>query len=197
MGDPDRALADLDRSIELNPGYVWAYVTRAQIRRERGRPGEALADVERALALRPMYAPAYLERARLRSATGHDVEALADLDRCADLDLGSGWAHYRAYLLLHEHGDPDAGIRLELALSAEAPSRILPRDAWHDLNRCVYHLAAGDREESRRSLDAALSSGARPVEVRAAVENLAELAAATGVDAEPMLALLRAELIAT
>jgi hypothetical protein len=35
------------------------------------------------------------------------------------------------------------------------------------------------------------------VEVRAAVENLAELAAATGVDAEPMLALLRAELIAT
>jgi hypothetical protein len=135
-----------------------------------------------------------LERARIRAADGQDVEALADLDRCADLDVGSGWAHYRAYLLQTAHGDPEAGIRLELAVSAEAPARILPRDAWHDLNRCVYHLAAGNRAESRGFLDAALAAGARPVEVRASVENLVELAAATGVDAEPMLTLLRAAL---
>jgi tetratricopeptide (TPR) repeat protein len=194
MGDPARALADLDRSIELNPGYVWAYVTRARVRREQGRTEPALGDVERALALRPMYVPAYLERARLRSLLGDDAGALADLDRCADLDPGGGWAHYRAYLLLREHGEADAGIRLELALSAEAPTRILPRDARHDLNRCVYQLAAGDPAESRRSLDAALAGGARPVELRAAAENLTELAAATGVEPEPLLTLLRAEL---
>ncbi|MCO1658342.1 tetratricopeptide repeat protein [Pseudonocardia humida] len=192
LGASDAALADLDRAIALNPGYRWALAIRASLHRGLGRPVEAAVDADRALRLSPNYVPALLERALARADTGDVDGALTDLDRCAELDAGSGWAHYRAALLLH--GRDAVNDRLRRALDAEADAVVLPRDAWHDLNRCVFHAAAGDAAAAERAARSAVAAAARPASLRTALDNLTELHRLTGADVGRPAAVLGAAL---
>ena len=45
-GEPDKALADLNQAIALNPRYLKAYQTRAVIYQQMGKPAQAQADMK-------------------------------------------------------------------------------------------------------------------------------------------------------
>jgi tetratricopeptide (TPR) repeat protein len=76
LGRYDLALAELDRSIELEPLNVEAYHNRAVIHERQGRPDAAIADYERALRYSPRYEPS---RAALSRLTGRvDVRSPRD-----------------------------------------------------------------------------------------------------------------------
>ncbi len=51
MGDNEAALKDLNRAIELDADYVWAYRVRGEIFQELDRHEEAVSDFSRALNL--------------------------------------------------------------------------------------------------------------------------------------------------
>ena len=53
MGRLEEALADYSRAIELDPGYRWAIVGRAEIYQQMGRFDEALADLNQVIELDP------------------------------------------------------------------------------------------------------------------------------------------------
>jgi tetratricopeptide (TPR) repeat protein len=61
-GDLDRAIADYDRAIELDPDYAHTYFDRGFTYRRKGDQDRAIADYDRAIELDPDFALAFMNR---------------------------------------------------------------------------------------------------------------------------------------
>jgi tetratricopeptide (TPR) repeat protein len=98
--DYDRALADFDQAIRLNPADVPAYVDRGIAYSAKGDHERAAADFDQAIRLDPKHAVAYANRGTLYLEMGDYDRAIPDLDRAIQLDpnranyLNEGcWVH--------------------------------------------------------------------------------------------------------
>jgi tetratricopeptide (TPR) repeat protein len=80
LGVFDKALADYDKAIDLNPDYAVALNNRAWVYFKLGRGSEGTDDVERALQLSPGSPYALDTRAHIRQAEGDAEAALADYE---------------------------------------------------------------------------------------------------------------------
>jgi tetratricopeptide (TPR) repeat protein len=76
----DKALADYDQAIGLNPDYAVALNNRAWVYFKLGRGSDGARDVERALQLSPGSPYALDTRAHIRQADGDAEAALADYE---------------------------------------------------------------------------------------------------------------------
>jgi serine/threonine-protein kinase len=74
----ERALADVDEALRLNPQLSDAWMLRATLRVEMGDYRQALADVERCLQIEPPEPLALLTRGNLRAQLGELESALVD-----------------------------------------------------------------------------------------------------------------------
>jgi tetratricopeptide (TPR) repeat protein len=79
-GTFDKALADYDRAIDLNPDFAVALNNRAWVYFKLGRGSQGAGDVERALQLAPGSPYALDTRAHIRQAEGDAEAALADYE---------------------------------------------------------------------------------------------------------------------
>src|SRR5690606_26337158 len=70
LGQYERAIADCDRALALDPNYALAYVNRGTMFGELGQHERAMLDYDRALALDPTFALAYVGRGRSYGALG-------------------------------------------------------------------------------------------------------------------------------
>ena len=84
-GDYDRALADLNEAIQLQPGRVVAYFNRATVYLAKQDVDRALADLNQTIKRQPDFALAYLQRGGVYSAKGDADHALADLNQAIAL----------------------------------------------------------------------------------------------------------------
>lgn len=81
----DRALADYDASIRLDPNeHVYFY--RGTIWASKGQVDRAIADYSQAIRLAPDFAEAYFYRSRMWRKKGDGDRAKADLDQAIKLD---------------------------------------------------------------------------------------------------------------
>jgi tetratricopeptide (TPR) repeat protein len=93
----DRAIADYNEAIRLDPKFAKAYSNRGLAYRDKGDTGRAIADYTEAIRLDPKFANAYINR-------GLAYEKLADVARArvdfnATLGLsqnGTEWARNKA-----------------------------------------------------------------------------------------------------
>lgn len=85
-GEPDRAIADYNRAIELDPKLAFAYSGRADAYKDRGELDRAIADYNRAIELDPNYADAYNGRGIAFEAKGDMDKAIAYYTRALELD---------------------------------------------------------------------------------------------------------------
>ena len=125
LKDYQRAIADFDRAIELNPRYVWAYGSRGWVYRFLKDYQRAIADFDRAIELNPKYAWAYGSRGLAYHFLKDYQRAIADFDRAIELNPKYTWAYGsrgRAYQVLKDYqraiADFDRAIELD------------PRNAW-------------------------------------------------------------------
>jgi tetratricopeptide (TPR) repeat protein len=86
-GEVDATFLELDKAIELDPGFANAYYERGLANAHRGRFEEAITDFSKVIELNPNDAPAYNNRG-LAYAKGKKqyYKALSDFSRAIALD---------------------------------------------------------------------------------------------------------------
>ncbi|MGK5518222.1 tetratricopeptide repeat protein [Micromonospora sp. URMC 107] len=125
LGDPARALTDLDAVIAHDPGNCEYYVDRAALHRAAGRPRAAIRDYDTAIRLGPHLPEAYYNRAMIRQERGRAARARADLERVLTIDPRHLDARI-ALVNLHVRGDAfdqaETHARAGLALAPQEPA---------------------------------------------------------------------------
>jgi peptidoglycan hydrolase-like protein with peptidoglycan-binding domain/regulator of sirC expression with transglutaminase-like and TPR domain len=118
-GDYDRALADCNKSVELNPRNAEALRDRCLIHAYKGQYDLAIADCDNALELRPEDAVALDDRCWTYYKKGDYDRALADCNKAIELkeDFGTAFAD-RCYVYnakkQHDLAIRDCGKAIEL-----------------------------------------------------------------------------------
>ena len=97
-GRYDMAIRDLNRAIQLDPKYVWAYGNRGEAYRQKGLYDRAIWNFTKAIDLSPEYKWAYGHRGEAYRQKGFYDMAIRDLTRAIQLDPKYEWAHKRRRL---------------------------------------------------------------------------------------------------
>ncbi|KAK4670213.1 TOM (translocase of outer membrane) complex component [Podospora pseudopauciseta] len=92
-GKHQEALADLSKSIELDPRLTQSYIKRASMNLELGAPDKAEEDFEAALAKNPEDPDIYYHRAQLHFIKGEFADAQKDYQKSIDLDPDFIFSH--------------------------------------------------------------------------------------------------------
>lgn len=80
MRNYDRAIADIDQAIRLDPSSPMDFGYKGDYLQAKGDPAGAIAEYTKILAEAPRLAPYLIKRAKAYSAAKDDVHALADFD---------------------------------------------------------------------------------------------------------------------
>jgi len=86
-GEYDRAIADLDEAIPLDPKFALAYNNRGVAYKDKGELDRAIADYDEAIRLNPNYAKAYNDRGVVYASKRDYARAIADYDQALTSDL--------------------------------------------------------------------------------------------------------------
>ena len=89
-GAEDRAIADYNEAIRLDPKSLFAYNNRGNAYRAKGDNDHAITDYNEAIRLDPKYAFAYCGRGLAERAQGHAVEGNADIAKGRQLNPNIG-----------------------------------------------------------------------------------------------------------
>ena len=155
-GAPQKALADFDRAVRLNPAMPDARLGRGSAYLSLGRPREAREELDAAIALLPGYGAAYDKRCIANGMLRRYAEALADCERAAQLTgQDSPWVNRAAVLRA-------LGRDAEAAQSYERALQIAPRSPAGHYNYGVLHLDGGRPGLARLHFDSACGHGHRP-----------------------------------
>lgn len=174
-GDYDRALADLDRAIELAPELAQAYVTRALTYKRMGRLDDAERDLTHAIALSPQWADPAFNRANLYLRMGETDLALADLDTAIARDPDFVEAYERRGGLYLQRAQPERALS-----DFDRAVRLAPERAAGYNNRGLAHQALGEVDAARADFDRAITLDS---ELLSAYLNRAALLAPTDPEA--------------
>ena len=85
-GDHDKAIADFNEAIRLDPENAEAYVDRGMAWQAKGDFDKAIADFDAAIRLDPEDARRYVDRGMAWAAKGHFEQAIADFNEAVRLD---------------------------------------------------------------------------------------------------------------
>lgn len=138
-GDLDRAIADFNAAIRLEPKSADAYIDRGIARYRRGDLDRAIADYDQAILLDPDDAYAHNDRGLAWSARGDPDRAIADYDRAIRLDPNTAAAYTNRGLAWEDKGDLDRAIA-----DFDRAIRLNSNDALAYNNRGLAWQAKGD-----------------------------------------------------
>lgn len=120
----DEAIAQLKRSIEIDPHYQFGHYNLAAALMEKGEPDEAIPHLWTVLKMNPNHTKAYYTLGNALSKKGDVDEAAASYKRALQLQPDFPDAHTNLASLLLEKGEMDAALahyRKALALQPDNP----------------------------------------------------------------------------
>jgi tetratricopeptide (TPR) repeat protein len=109
-GDPERAIADCDEAIALDPNLPIAYSNRSNADQEKGDLDRAIADSDQAIRLDPKFANGYYNRGAAYARKDDFDRAIADFDQAIRLDPKFIDAYYSRGTVYYAKGDDDRAI---------------------------------------------------------------------------------------
>lgn len=86
---PNRATADVDQTVQLNPNDAWGYHNRGFAYYKQGNLNRAIADYDRVIELQPDYAKVYLLRGLAYQQQGRRDKAIADYRKALEFSKDS------------------------------------------------------------------------------------------------------------
>jgi tetratricopeptide (TPR) repeat protein len=144
--DPDKALADYNKAIELEPNEEQHRLARAEFYRQQKKFDEAVADIEAVLEKQPDQAAGYLIKAQLLREQEKLDEALAALDKASELAPSAPTPFQAKGEIYRQKGDNEKAIQeFNKALEAQPGLLItLVHRAEAYLSNKQYDLALAD-----------------------------------------------------
>ncbi|HLH92525.1 MAG TPA: tetratricopeptide repeat protein [Xanthobacteraceae bacterium] len=143
-GDFDRAIADCNEAIRLDPKNAPAYNNRGNAYRAKGDRDHAIADYSEAIRLNPKYAFAYYNRGNAYADKGDRDRAIADYSEAIRLDPKYAFAYNgrgNAYVDKGDReraiGDYTEAIRLDPKFALAYYARGTAYQATRDLDRAI------------------------------------------------------------
>ena len=109
-GDDDRAIAEFNEAIRLDPKFAYAYSSRGLAYDHKGDLGHADPDYNEAIRLDPKYAQAYFNRGNAYYQKGDDDRAIADYSEAIRLDPKYAYAYNNRGTAYDRQGDDDRAI---------------------------------------------------------------------------------------
>jgi tetratricopeptide (TPR) repeat protein len=88
LGQYDKAIADYNKALELDPTHIFAYNNRGNVFAILGQYDKAIADYNRAIQLNPHYASPYNGRGNAYLFQGEFSRALAEFNRALEIEPG-------------------------------------------------------------------------------------------------------------
>jgi tetratricopeptide (TPR) repeat protein len=150
-GDYDRAIADLDQAIRLDPQYAIAYFNRGTAYGAKGEFDHAIADYDEYLRIDPSYQRGYALRGEAYYGKGDYLRAIADYDEAIRLNPKYVAAYGGRGAAYVERGEYDRAIAdLDQAI------RLDPKFANPYSNRCSALRHKGDHEHAMLDCDQAI-----------------------------------------
>ena len=110
-GDRNKAIADFDQAIRLDPNSADAYNDRGIVRQDRNDLDGAIADFDAALKINPRLPGTLLNRGIARQDKHDLTGAIADFDAALKIDPRLAKAYLNRGIALHEKGDVDRALR--------------------------------------------------------------------------------------
>src|SRR5271166_5333011 len=108
--DHDRAIADYNEAIRLDPNFALAFVNRGWSYERKGQYDRALADYDEAIEADPKYSLAYNNRGWIRHLQGDYDRAIADYVEAIRLDPKDPTAYINRCGAYNRKGEPDRAI---------------------------------------------------------------------------------------
>ena len=87
----DKAIADYNQALNIDPEYAWAYAGRAETYRWLEQYEQATADFDKAIQLEPEFVWAIAHRGEMYRKIAENDLALADFNRAVELDPNLAW----------------------------------------------------------------------------------------------------------
>jgi serine/threonine protein kinase len=167
VGDIAGALADYNKSLELNPDYVWALNNRGWIYYSvRHDTDKALADFNKASDVRPEYYWTYMNRAAVYEYLNDWNKAEEDYNWASDLRPDSSIVMERKGLCYFRQGRYDAALKSLLEARTNAASG---KTGSIDFHIGLVLTAKGDERKAVGFFDASLKSETNPYKFNAAL----------------------------
>ena len=164
----DKAIADYDKAIELNPEYAHAYVMRGNTWGVKKEYERALSDLDKALSISPGLFDALLSRAATWILTEKYDRAIVDFTEIIRLDPRSAAAYnFRAWIYAT---CPDAAYRdgkkaIQSALNSCAITKYKDMNSIDTL--AVSYAESGDFSTAIRWETEAIKSTSDPAQLNA------------------------------
>jgi lipoprotein NlpI len=151
LRQPDRAIADCDKAIELDAKNIVAWQARGMIKQGKSDSDGALADFDRAIENGAANAAIFSDRGNLLLAKGANDKALADYDKA----IAAGGKN--ATLYLERGGAWLAEGKADEALGDYAKAiELSPDNAFAIYNRGVAFYMKGDKAKAVEDFKRAL-----------------------------------------
>lgn len=103
-GDNEDALADLSKSVELDPSLTQSYIKRASMHLEQGEKDGASSDFEKAIEQNKDDPDIYYHRAQLHFILGEFADAAKDYQKSIDLDKNFIFSHIQLGVTQYKMG---------------------------------------------------------------------------------------------
>ena len=142
-GDYDRAIADFDEAIRLDPKYVFAYNNRGNAYRYRDDYDGAIVDYDEAIRLDPKYETGYNNRGNAYYHKGDYDRAIADFDEAIRLDPKSAVNYMNRGNPYQAKGDYDRAIA-----NYDEAIRLDSKFAYAYINRGNAYQHKGDYDRA-------------------------------------------------
>jgi tetratricopeptide (TPR) repeat protein len=150
-GDYDRALADFNQAVKLQPDGASAYFNRAAVYFAKQDFDRALADINQVIKLQPDFALAYLKRGSVYYFKGDSDRALADINQAIKLQPDFALAYLNRGAFYTDRDDHDHAIA-----DFDQALKLAPDDAEAYLNRGSSYQKQGKYDRAFADFNQAL-----------------------------------------
>jgi tetratricopeptide (TPR) repeat protein len=143
LQDPQQAINDFNRAIELNSDEGWGYGLRGLAYTQTGDIQPAIEDFNQAINLNPDEEWVYIGRGLANLAIGESQQAIEDLERALELDPNNAWIYANrglAYSSTFEFGKAIEDFNHALEMN--------PNEAGFYIFRCLANLATHNNQQA-------------------------------------------------